>query len=81
MVSSLPFDTHETVKKLRKAGFNEKQAEAQTAILANLVQDQLVTKNYLDEKLRELEYRLILRLGGMLAVAVGLIVGMLKLIR
>jgi predicted lipoprotein len=81
MVSSLPLDTHETVKKLRKAGFSEKQAEAQTEIIATLVQDQLVTKNYLDEKLRDLEYRLILRLGGMMAVTAGIIVGILKLIR
>lgn len=31
------FDTYETVKKLLKAGFSEKQAEAQTSILASLI--------------------------------------------
>ncbi len=76
-----PLDTYETVKKLRKAGFSEKQAEAQTSILASLVEEQLATKVYLDAKLRELEYRLLLRLGGMLAATAGLIVGLVKFLK
>ncbi len=81
MLSPLPIDTHETVKKLRKAGFSEKQAETQTEIIATLVQEQLVSRNYLDEKLHNLEYRLVLRVGGMMAVSVGIVIGVLKWIK
>lgn len=42
------FDTHAYVKRLKKAGFNEEQAEAQaelqTQVLSGLVTEKLVTK-------------------------------------
>ena len=54
------FDTHAYVKRLKKAGFNEEQAEAQaelqTQVLSSLVTEKLVTKEdnlRLERALRE----------------------------
>src|SRR3989339_43297 len=44
MSSPLPFDTHETVKRLEAAGFTQLQVEAQTAIVRDLVESQLTSK-------------------------------------
>lgn len=80
MSHAITFDTHANVKKLRAVGFTEEQAEAQTKIIAELMDEQLVTRSYLDERLRELEYRLIIRLGGIIAVAIGIVATMVKLL-
>jgi len=80
MAHAITFDTHENVKRLIAAGFTEKQAEVQTTIVAELVDEQLVTRQYLDERLKELEYRLIIRLGAMLVIAIGVVSAMVKLL-
>ncbi len=80
MPSTITFDTHENIKKLTSAGFTEEQAEIQTKIIANLLNEQLVTRQYLDERLKELEYRLIIRLGGMLVIAIGVIATLIKIL-
>ncbi|MBI4753828.1 MAG: DUF1640 domain-containing protein [Betaproteobacteria bacterium] len=80
MGHAIPFDTHESVKKLRAVGFTEEQAEAQTRMIADLVDEQLVSRRYLDERLKELEYRLVIRLGGMMVVAVGIVATLVKLL-
>lgn len=74
------FNTYENVKKLKASGFTEEQAEVQTQILAELVDKQLVTRQHLDERLKELEYRLIIRLGTMMVVAVGAIAALVKIL-
>lgn len=38
------FDTHDSVKKLKDAGFTEQQAEAQVQLLAGILQSNLATK-------------------------------------
>jgi hypothetical protein len=80
MSHAIPFDTHENVKKLRAVGFTEEQAEVQTRIIAELVDEQLVSRQYLDERLKELEYRLVIRLGGMIVVAIGIVATLVKLL-
>jgi hypothetical protein len=80
MHHAISFDTHENVKKLKAAGFTEEQAEAQTNIIAQLVEEQLVTRQYLDERLKELEYRLIIRLGSMIVIAVGVVATLVKIL-
>lgn len=76
----IPFDTYENVKKLKAAGFTEEQAETQTKIIAELVEEQLVTRQYLDGRLKELEYRLVIRLGGMIVVAIGVVATLVKIL-
>jgi len=86
-MSTLVFDTFENVKKLRAVGFTEAQAEAQTRIIADLVDAKLVTQQYLDERLRELKFRLkemesriIIRLGAMVVVAIGVVATLVKIL-
>jgi len=86
-MSTLVFDTFENVKKLRAVGFTEAQAEAQTRIIADLVDAKLVTQQYLDERLRDLEFRLkemesrmIIRLGAMVVVAIGVVATLVKIL-
>ncbi len=70
-MSTLAFDTHKAIKKLKNVGIPEDQAEAQVSILTELVQNELVTKNYLHNELNSLK----LSVGGMLVIAVGVLVG------
>lgn len=51
-MSTITFDTHEFVTKLRAAGFDEKQAEAVVRVVAE-AQGELVTRDYLDLKLEK----------------------------
>jgi hypothetical protein len=46
---------------------------------AKKVTDRLVTKDDLERGLKELVYRLVIRLGGMIVVAIGVIATLVKL--
>ena len=72
---AVAFDTLAYARRLRQAGFSDQQAEVQAEALAAVVGETLATK--LD--LRELEYRLTLRLGAMLTVVVGAVAALVKL--
>ncbi len=77
MERAIVFDTLEYSKKLKAAGFTEQQAEIQAEALADMFENQIATKR----DLRELESRLLIRLGGMLAIAVGLIAAIEKIVK
>lgn len=79
-MSAITFDTHAYIKKLKAVGMPEEQAEVQAEAIAELVTDRLVTKEDLDRSLKELEYRLTIRLGSMMVVAVSLIAALVKLL-
>ncbi len=70
------FDTLVYARKLKNAGFSEEQAEVQAEALAAVVTETRATKH----DLRELEYRLTLRLGAMMTVAVGAVAALTKLL-
>ncbi len=53
-MSTITFDTHEFVSKLRAAGFDEKQAEAVVRVVAE-AQSNLVTREHFDAKIELLE--------------------------
>jgi hypothetical protein len=76
MERAIVFDTLEYSKKLKAAGFTDQQAEIQAEALADMFENQIATKR----DLRELEYRLLIRLGGMLAIAIGLVATIMKLL-
>lgn len=68
-----------------EAGFSEQQAEAQTGLLSNLLEQRLVTRDYLDMRLDALEQRILqaeqritIRIGGMLVAAVGVLAVLIK---
>ncbi|MCX8085603.1 MAG: CCDC90 family protein [Rhodocyclaceae bacterium] len=77
-MATIVFDSHALIKRLRSAGFTEEQAEA----VADASRDalaQLVTKEDLDERLKALEHRLTIKLGGLVAAGVGIILAAMRL--
>jgi hypothetical protein len=76
-VSTTTFDTHKFVRRLKEAGLPEMQAEA----IADAFRDaqgeaDLATK----VDLRELEYRLTIKLGSLIALAIGIVATLVKLL-
>jgi hypothetical protein len=76
-MSTITFDTHEFINPLKSVGFSEEQAEVFAARHRRIIGDNLVTKERLDLRLRELEYRLIIKLGGMMMASVIIVVAAL----
>ena len=75
-MSSVTFDTHKFIRKLRDSGMPDAQAEAVAdAFREAQGEADLSTKS----DLRELELRLTIKIGGMLVIAVGVLVAVLKL--
>ena len=66
-MTSIPIDTTGLIEKLKGHGFTEDQALGITEALRDFDQTQLATRS----DLKELELRLLVRFGGMLAVAVA----------
>ena len=79
-MATLAFDTHAYIKKLKAVGFTEEQAEVQAETLAGLINDHLVTKQYFDLRLKELEMRLTLRLGAVMAASIAIVAALVKLL-
>lgn len=77
-MATIVFDSHTFVKRLRSTGFTEEQAEAIVEASRDALA-QLVTKEDLDTRLTALEQRLTIRLGAIVAVAVGAIAALIKL--
>jgi hypothetical protein len=88
-VATLTFNTLDATKKLREAGFNEKQAETVIRVLHE-AQTNLVTREYLDTKLETLELRLVtkletlelrltVKLGGLITILAAIMVAILRL--
>lgn len=79
-MSTITFDTYAYVKKLKAVGVSEEQAEVQAQAIAGLVDDRLVTKEDFERGLKELEYRLTLRLGMMMVAAISIMATLVKLL-
>lgn len=79
-MSSTTFDTLGYARRLEEAGFTRQQAEVHANALREVIDERLVTKDYLDARLRELEYRLVIRLGTMMAASVALVAALVKLL-
>jgi hypothetical protein len=86
-MTALTFDTLQYVKKLKAAGVPENQAEIQAETLAGIIEDRLATKKDLKDmeinlrhQMKEIEARLTIRLGGMMAAAIALIAALVKLL-
>ena len=88
---AVAFDTLNAATRLQnEAGFNEKQARVLVATFAEGIGENLATKEdvamlrgqmeVLRGQMRELEQRMTVRLGAMIAAAVGIIVAPDKLL-
>lgn len=74
---TISFDTHKFIRRLRDAGIPEEQAEAiAEAFREAHIEAEIATKT----DLRELEYRLIIKLGTMIVVAIGVVATLVKLL-
>lgn len=84
-MASCIFDSHNFVKRLMASGFSEEQAEtlvetARDAATQLATKDGLLlTKTDLHHELQLLELRILIKIGGMLVLAVVAIVGLVKL--
>lgn len=86
-MTTITFDSLSYAKKLEAAGFTREQAEVQTQAIREVIEEQLATKRDLKDletslegKLRDLEYRLTIRLGAMIAAAVATVATLVKLL-
>ena len=81
---AIMFDTHAFVKELTQAGMPETQAEVLARTHATLINEKLATKQDLKRELGELElrlmYKLTLRIGSMMVVAIGVVAALVKLL-
>ncbi|MDA8273133.1 MAG: DUF1640 domain-containing protein [Deltaproteobacteria bacterium] len=84
-MENIVYDTLAYVKKLKKAGFTDEQAEVQAEEIARVLNDHIATKTDLEKALKELEYKLkyqiITAVGGMLVGAVIIIGVLIKILR
>ena len=81
---AIMFDTHAFVKELTEVGMPEPQAEVLARTHAMLINEKLATKQDLKRELGELElrlmYKLTLRIGSMMVVAIGVVAALVKLL-
>lgn len=78
-MATITFDPHEFIKRLKSVGFSEEQAEVFATGHRRITEDNWVTKDHLDMRLRELEYQLIIKLGGMMVASVAVVAALVKL--
>ena len=86
-MATIVFDTYLYIKKLRAVGFTEEQAAVQAETIAGLINEELTTKRdlsemeqRLDSHLKELEYKLTIKLGAMMAASIAIIAALVKLL-
>ncbi len=71
------FDTLSYFKKLKNAGVPEEQANIQAEALRQIVDGSLATKR----DLKELEYKLTIRLGGITVAAISISTAILSMLK
>jgi hypothetical protein len=76
-MTTIAFDTHKFIRTLKESGIPENQAEAiAEAFRTAHAEAELATKT----DLRELEYRLVIKLGAMIMAAVAAVAALVKLL-
>ena len=82
-MSAITFDTLKFANRLKSAGVPSAQAEAEAEALAevfDLAGRDLVTKEYLDARLTQLEQRMTIKLGALMVGTVGIVAALVKLL-
>lgn len=76
-MASITFDTHKFIRTIKALGIPEEQAEAIAAAFKEAhLEAELATKT----DLRELEYRLIIKLGAMMMAAIAMVATLVMLL-
>ncbi len=80
-------NTLKYAKKLEEAGFSRQQAEANIQIIAEIVEDDVATKQDIKEikdEMQKLEYRLVIKLstivGAMITLAIAVTTAVVKML-
>ena len=73
-MSTITFDSFAVAEKLQRKGFSKEQTEGLLEAVREYDLNRLVTAEYLDMRMRELELRLKLHLGAMIFALGGLLV-------
>ena len=76
------FDTLRASRRLQEAGFEETQADALVSVLADDLSETVATKSDIEllrADMRELKQYVIIRLGGLVTVATGLIIAVIAI--
>lgn len=92
-MTTITFDTQELVNELETSGLTRKQSEALVSVLKksqgelstkrDIEELRLATKHDIDDvrrDMRELEQRLIIELGALIAFAIGIVAVLVKLL-
>ena len=83
-MTTITFDTHKFVRTLKDAGVPESQAEAiSEAFKEAQGEAELATKRDIDDlrrDMRDLEQRLIIKLRALIALSIGVVAALVKLL-
>ncbi len=81
-MTAITFDTHKFIRTLKEAGVPENQAEAISGTFKEAQGEaDLATKRDIDDirrDMREIEQRLIIKLGALVAFAIGIVAVLVK---
>lgn len=78
-MTATTFDTLVYFEKLKAAGVPEAQAKVQAEAIKGIIDDKLVTRDHFEGRIKELEYRLTIRFGSMIAAAVAILAAFMAL--
>jgi hypothetical protein len=81
IMTSITFDTLKVADKLEASGFTREQAKGAAVTFAEITAEnsgKLVTQEHFDFRMRELELRMTIKLGGMLLAMTGIMAALLK---
>ena len=78
-MGTMTFDALSFARKMQELGFTKEQAEGFAQLQRELIDERLATKDFLDMRLKDLEYRLTIRLGAMMAASIAIVAALVKL--
>ena len=76
-MTTTTFDTLGYFEKLKAAGIPEPHAKAQVEVIREVIEDRLATK----QDLKELELRMTIRFGSMLAAVVAVLAALIVIVK
>lgn len=82
-MTATAFDTLKFANRLKAAGVPSAQAEAEAEALAEVFEHAggaLVTREYFDARLMQLEQRMTIKLGSLMVIAIGAVAALVKLL-
>ncbi len=80
-MTTITFDTLKFANRLKSAGVSSAEAEAEAmAEIFDIAGRDLVTKEYFDTQLTQLEQRMTIKLGALMVGAIGIVAALVKLL-